>query len=146
MEYIENCNVQKLVWNLGQFQTRVQELNETWLLFVTLQCCFKFNFAGAINVLMLLGPCIRYNKILGSCTEVFSYNSDSRIFSLFVCYTVLISTWLYCINIDVSDEVGVLVDISTFQWNSLLICIISNNPTITSEDFDAFHGFMLIKI
>ena len=33
-----------------------------------------------------------------------------------------------------------------FQWNSLLICIISNKPTTTTEEFDAFHGFMLIKI
>jgi len=28
------------------------------------------------------------------------------------------------------------------QWNS----IISNKPTTTTEQFDAFHGFMLIKI
>jgi len=33
-----------------------------------------------------------------------------------------------------------------FQWNSLLICIISNKPTTTAEEFDAFHGFMLITI
>jgi len=34
-----------------------------------------------------------------------------------------------------------------FQWNSLLICIISNKATTTTEEFDAFHGFiMLIKI
>jgi len=33
-----------------------------------------------------------------------------------------------------------------FQWNSILICIISNKPTTTTEEFDAFHGFMLIKI
>jgi len=33
-----------------------------------------------------------------------------------------------------------------FQWNSLLICIISNKPTTTTEEFDACHGFMLIKI
>ena len=33
-----------------------------------------------------------------------------------------------------------------FQWNSLLICIISNKPTTTTEEFDAFHGFVLIKI
>ena len=33
-----------------------------------------------------------------------------------------------------------------FQWNSLLICIISNKPTTTTEEFDAFHGFMSIKI
>ena len=40
-----------------------------------------------------------------------------------------------------------------FQWNSLLniyilcvpLCIISNKPTTTTEEFDAFHGFMLIK-
>jgi len=32
-----------------------------------------------------------------------------------------------------------------FQWNSLLICI-SNKPTTTTEEFDAFQGFMLIKI
>ena len=30
--------------------------------------------------------------------------------------------------------------------DSLLICIISNKPTTTTEEFDAFHGFMLIKI
>jgi len=33
-----------------------------------------------------------------------------------------------------------------FQWNSLLNCIISNKPTTTTEEFNAFHGFMLIKI
>ena len=33
-----------------------------------------------------------------------------------------------------------------FQQNSLLICIISNKLTTTTEEFDAFHGFMLIKI
>jgi len=33
-----------------------------------------------------------------------------------------------------------------FQWNTLLICIISNKLTTTTEEFDAFHGFMLIKI
>jgi len=33
-----------------------------------------------------------------------------------------------------------------FQWNSLLICINSNKPTTTTEEFDAFHSFMLIKI
>ena len=34
----------------------------------------------------------------------------------------------------------------TFQWNCLFICVISNKPTTTTEEFDAFHGFMLIKI
>jgi len=33
-----------------------------------------------------------------------------------------------------------------FQWNSLLICIISNKPTTTTEEFDAFHGSMLMEI
>jgi len=33
-----------------------------------------------------------------------------------------------------------------FQWNSLLVCIISNKPTTTTEEFDAFHGFQPKKI
>ena len=42
------------------------------------------------------------------------------------------------------NSLNARVDVA-FQWNSLLICIISNKPT-TTEEFDAFHGFMLIKI
>jgi len=32
------------------------------------------------------------------------------------------------------------------SWHFVPFSIISNKPATTTEEFDAFHGFMLIKI